>query len=51
MKEVAIPLSNLEQAGEETLSTDLSKEELQRERDIDPWDGVYTQNIDEDAPE
>jgi hypothetical protein len=51
MKEVAIPLSSLENAGEETLSTGLSKEELQRERDIDPWDGAYTQNIDEDAPQ
>jgi hypothetical protein len=41
MKEVAIPLQNLQKAGEETLSTDASKEELQRRRDIDPWDGEY----------
>jgi PRC-barrel domain len=49
MKEVAIPLSELKKAGEETLSTDLTKEELQRKRDIDPWDGVYSQGLDEDA--
>ncbi len=38
MKEVGIPLKNLTNAGDETLSTDLTKDELQQERDIDPWD-------------
>lgn len=49
MKEVGIPLSSLESAGDETLSTDMTKEELQTQRDIDPWDGRYTQSLDEDA--
>jgi hypothetical protein len=40
MKEVAVPLSNLKKAGDETLATDLTKDELQRRRDIDPWDGT-----------
>ena len=39
MKEVAIPLKNLTKAEDETLSTDLTMEELQQKRDIDPWDG------------
>jgi hypothetical protein len=38
MKEVAIPLKNLTKAEDETLSTDLTMEELQQKRDIDPWD-------------
>jgi hypothetical protein len=49
MKEVGIPLSNLQTAGDETLSTDLSKEELQQQRDIDPWDGNYAQSLDEES--
>ncbi len=49
MKEVGIPLKNLTKAGDETLSTDLSKDELQKERDIDPWDGNYSQVIEETA--
>jgi hypothetical protein len=49
MKEVAVPLKSLTNAGDETLSTDLSKDELQKERDIDPWDGSYSQVIKEDA--
>jgi hypothetical protein len=48
MKEVAIPLSTLQKAGDEMLSTNMSKEELQQKRDIDPWDGAYTQNFDGD---
>jgi hypothetical protein len=43
MKEVAIPLEKLEKAGDETLSTGLTKEELQQKRDVDPWDGTFTQ--------
>jgi hypothetical protein len=49
MKEVAVPLKNLTKAADETLSTDLSKDELQKERDIDPWDGSYSQVIKEDT--
>jgi hypothetical protein len=49
MKEVGIPLSKLRKAGEETLSTDMTKEQLQTKRDIDPWDGIYTQTLDENA--
>jgi hypothetical protein len=49
MKEVAIPLTSLEKAGEETLSSNLSKEELQKQRDIDPWDGSYSQVLKENA--
>lgn len=45
MKEVAIPLKKLQKAGDETLSTNLTKEELQSKRDIDPWDGTYTQAV------
>jgi hypothetical protein len=46
MKEVAIPLKNLTKEGDETLTTDLTMEELQQERDIDPWDDseVLTEN-------
>lgn len=43
MKEVGVPLKNLKMAGDETLSTDLTKDELQRKRDIDPWDGTFSQ--------
>lgn len=40
MKEVGIPLNRLQKGGEdETLSTNLTKDELQQKRDIDPWDG------------
>ena len=49
MKEVAVPLQNLKKAGEETLSTDATKEELQMRRDIDPWDGEYSSDLDEAA--
>lgn len=49
MKEVAVPLKSLTKAGDETLSTNLSKAELQQERDIDPWDGSYSQVLEEDA--
>jgi Ni/Co efflux regulator RcnB len=45
MKEVAVPLSKLTKAGDETLSTDLTKDELQAKRDIDPWDGTFTQIV------
>jgi hypothetical protein len=38
MKEVGIPLKNLTKAEDETLSTDLTMDELQQKRDIDPWD-------------
>jgi PRC-barrel domain len=38
MKEVAIPLKDLTKEGDETLTTDLSMDELQQQRDIDPWD-------------
>lgn len=48
MKEVAVPLSSLELAGTETLSTSLTKNELQQARDIDPWDGSYSQIIGSD---
>jgi hypothetical protein len=47
MKEVAIPLTKLKMAGEETLSTDLTKEQLQQRRDIDPWDGTYSQVLND----
>jgi hypothetical protein len=43
MKEVGIPLSKLRKSGDESLSTELTKDELQRKRDIDPWDGSYSQ--------
>jgi PRC-barrel domain len=43
MKEVGVPLKRLAKAGDETLSTDLTKDELQAQRDIDPWDGTYSQ--------
>jgi hypothetical protein len=46
MKEVAVPLSKLEVAGTEMLSTSLTKSELQKARDIDPWDGSFSQVID-----
>lgn len=50
MKEVGVPLSRLKMAGEETLSTDLTKNELQSRRDIDPWDGQLADDDDlEDA--
>ena len=44
-KEVAVPLSKLELSGDETLSTSLTKDELRMQRDIDPWDGSYSQII------
>ncbi len=47
MKEVAIPLKNLKQDGDEALSTDLTMDELQQKRDIDPWDD--SEVITEDA--
>lgn len=49
MKEVGIPLKSLTKAGDETLSTNLTKDELQMERDIDPWDGSYSQVLKESA--
>lgn len=49
MKEVAVPLNSLTKAGDETLSTNLTKDQLQSERDIDPWDGSYSQVLDEEA--
>ena len=51
MKEVAVPLRKLHKAGDETLSTDLTKLQLQQERDIDPWDGSYTQVIKDETAE
>jgi hypothetical protein len=45
MKEVAVPLKSLRKSGDETLSTNLTKEQLQSKRDIDPWDGTYTQAV------
>lgn len=47
MKEVGIPLKKLQKSGDETLSTELTKEELQQQRDIDPWDGTYSQTLNE----
>ncbi|HNP36417.1 MAG TPA: PRC-barrel domain-containing protein [Woeseiaceae bacterium] len=47
MKEVAIPLKDLTKAGDESLSTMLSKEQLQKKRDIDPWDGTYSQIVND----
>lgn len=49
MKEVGIPLTRLEAAGDETLSTDLTKDELQQKRDIDPWDESNPDDADEEA--
>jgi sporulation protein YlmC with PRC-barrel domain len=49
MKEVAIPLQKLQKAGNETLSTNLTKDELQKKRDIDPWDDTYSQVRHDDA--
>jgi hypothetical protein len=41
MKEVAVPLKKLQKAGDESLSTNMTKEQLQTKRDIDPWDDTY----------
>lgn len=49
MKEVAVPLKSLTKAGDESLSTSLTKDQLQQKRDIDPWDGSYSQVLEEDA--
>lgn len=49
MKEVGVPLSKLQLSGDETLSTELTKEELQQKRDIDPWDGTYSQLLDNET--
>lgn len=47
MKEVAVPLKSLEPAGDESLTTNLTMDELQQKRDIDPWDDsqVSTENV------
>jgi PRC-barrel domain len=45
MKEVAIPLKDLKKSADESLSTTLTKEQLQSKRDIDPWDGSYSQIV------
>ena len=47
MKEVGIPLQRLQAAGDETLSTDLTKDELQQKRDIDPWDDSDPMDVDD----
>lgn len=47
MKEVTIPLSDLEPAGEDKLQTSISKEELQKQRDIDPLPASYGQIVDQ----
>jgi hypothetical protein len=49
MKEVAIPLKSLSKAGDESLSANITKEQLQEKRDIDPWDDTYSQVDDEEA--
>jgi hypothetical protein len=45
MKEVSVPLSKLQMTGSEVLTTSLTKDELQKKRDIDPWDGSFSQVI------
>lgn len=47
MKEVAVPLNTLQKAGDESLSTAMTKEQLQTKRDIDPWDNTYA-DVDDD---
>lgn len=47
MKEVAIPLKQLQKAGDENLSTTMSKEQLQQKRDIDPWTGTFSQLLND----
>lgn len=45
MKEVAILIQDVTKIGEDRLQTTLTKTELQQKRDIDPWDGAYSQNV------